>query len=132
MAESPKRAQPKPPIGLETAGRKLWRGVVSAYELRPDELYILESACACADLVTKLGEGMKGQPLVVKGSMGQEREHPLLSEQRQQRALLTRTLAQLKLPDLDPSVIANQAQARTTAARKAALSRWQRNQDQVS
>lgn len=125
MSETPNRAQPKPPSGLETAGRKLWRSVVSAYNLRPDELFVLESACACADLVAKLADGMKGQPLVVRGSMGQEREHPLLSEQRQQRALLTRTLAQLKLPDLEPGLVAADAQRRSVAARRAALSRWQ-------
>ena len=41
---------------------------------------------------------MAGQPLTTKGSMGQERGHPLLSEARQQRVVLNRTLAQLKLP----------------------------------
>lgn len=124
MPEGADHARPRPPKGLEAPGRKLWRGVVSAYDLRPDELFVLESACACADLVAKLAAGMEGQPLVVRGSMGQEREHPLLSEQRQQRALLTRTLAQLKLPDLDPSAAAHQAQERSVAGRKAALSRW--------
>lgn len=66
-----------------------------------------------------------GQPLVVRGSMGQEREHPLLPEQRQQRALLTRTLAQLKLPDIEPGAEAVEAHRRSVAARRAALSRWQ-------
>jgi hypothetical protein len=125
MPECNDRPRPRPPQGLDAPGRKLWRSVVSAYALRADELFVLESACSCADLVAKLAKAMEGQPLVVRGSMGQEREHPLLSEQRQQRALLTRTLAQLKLPDLEPGGVAAEAQRRSVAARRAALSRWQ-------
>jgi hypothetical protein len=61
---------------------------------------------------------MEGQPLVVKGSMGQEREHPLLSEARQQKGLMARLLAQIKLPDEQlPSI-------RTEQARHAAHARW--------
>jgi hypothetical protein len=110
-------AHKRPPKGLERAGRKLWRSVTAAYVLRPDELFVLESACRCADLVAQLEVAMRDQPLVVKGSMGQEREHPLLSEQRQQRALMNRSLAQLKLPDGTSGAQINQH-------REAALSRW--------
>jgi hypothetical protein len=118
----PIHARKRPPRALEAAGRKLWRAVLGAYELRPDELIVLETACSCADLVAKLEAAMAGQPLVVKGSMGQEREHPLLSEQRQQRALLNRSLAQLRLPDVDG--VDRGASARSVAARRAAQSRW--------
>ena len=83
---------------------------------------MLETACFCADLVAKLEAAMAGQPLVVKGSMGQEREHPLLSEQRQQRALLNRSLAQLRLPDV--AGVDSGAETRSVAARKAAQTRW--------
>jgi len=64
---------------------------------------------------------MVGEPLVVAGSMGQMREHPLLSEVRQQRAFLNASLRQLKLPELDEAFSASQ---RSHAARNAARSRW--------
>lgn len=115
MEESRRIPAPK---GLDKRGRKFWRDVVSDYELRPDELVLLESACKCIDLIDNLEAGMAGQPLTVKGSMGQEREHPLLSEARQQRALLNRTLVQLKLPD-------DAAGAKPNPHRAAAQSRWQ-------
>ena len=126
VAEGQIRATARPPKGLNGEGRRLWRSVVSAYDLRADELVVLESACRCADLVVQLDEAMRGQPLVSKGSMGQEREHPLLSEQRQQRALMVRTLASLKLPDLDSSEqpADDAAGARSVAARRAAQARW--------
>lgn len=87
------------PPGLKKRGRRLWKQVLAAYELRLDERILLESACKTVDLLDDLEAAMASQPLITKGSMGQERENPLLSEARQQRAQLNRTLAQLKLPD---------------------------------
>lgn len=113
MADSPR---PSVPRGLAKRGRRFWRTVVSAYQLRPDELILLENACKSIDLIDKLEAEMVGLPLTVKGSMGQEREHPLLSETRQQRAGLRQTLAQLKLPD-QGGVAVNQNRA-------AGMSRW--------
>jgi hypothetical protein len=60
---------------------------------------------------------MAGEPLMVKGSMGQMREHPLLSEARAQRALLRGLMSSLKLPDV-------QAGAQINQQRAPAQSRW--------
>lgn len=98
MTELPKIPAP---AGLEKRGRKLWRDVSTAYVLRPDDLVLLETACKCVDLIARLDAELAGQPLMVVGSTGQSREHPLLGEQRLQRTLLRQTLAQLKLPDLE-------------------------------
>jgi hypothetical protein len=98
----------------------MWKRIVSGYELRPDEAFMLETACQIADTSALLDAAMVGQPLVTKGSMGQEREHPILSEARQQRALLVRTLAALRLPDE-----ATAPRTRSTKARDAAFERWQ-------
>src|SRR4051812_6573970 len=114
MTESRRKPAPR---ALGKRGRGLWRDVVSGYELRTDELVLLENACRTVDLIDELEAGMAGQPLVVKGSMGQAREHPLLSETRQQRAYLNRTLAQLKLPE--DGVAVNQH-------REAGSARWRR------
>jgi hypothetical protein len=111
-----------PPAGLKLAGRRFWKAVVSAYGLRLDELVLLDSACRTIDLLADLDVAMAGQPLTVLGSMGQQREHPLLSEARQQKALLARLLAQMKLPDLDE---VTGAKPRSVQARAAAQSRWQ-------
>jgi phage terminase small subunit len=108
------------PKGLSLRGRRLWKQVVTAYVMRPDELTVLETACKTLDIVVDLEAAMAGQPLTVKGSMGQERENPLLAEARQQRALLNRSLAQLKLPDLPTA----KGGAKPNQHRAAAQSRW--------
>ncbi|HWK92624.1 MAG TPA: hypothetical protein VNR17_10240 [Luteimicrobium sp.] len=109
------------PRGLGKSGRQLWRSVLTAYELRPDELVLLENAAKTADFVAQLDEALKGAPLVVKGSMGQERENPLLSERRQQSAHLARLIGQLKLPDIEPQ----SEYGSTNPHRRAAAARWQ-------
>lgn len=101
------------------AAGRLWRRIVGVYELREDEL-VLEHACHAADTIALLEAGMKGAPLLVSGSMGQQREHPLLPEARQQRGQLARLLAQLKLPDED------RLSSTSAKARKAAQARWAR------
>lgn len=109
-----------PPKGLKTRGRRFWKEVVSAYELRLDELILLEYAAKTIDLLDDLDVAMTGQPLVTRGSMGQERENPLLSEARQQRAYLNRTLAQLDLPDVGEAATFG----RINRHRAAAQTRW--------
>lgn len=106
------------PKGLSIGGKRAWKQVTSAYKLRPDELILLESACRTVDRIAELDEAMVGQPLISKGSMGQEREHPLLSEARQQRTLLRQLFAQLKLPDTDTEA------AKVNPHRAAGQSRW--------
>lgn len=107
------------PKGLNPGGRRFWKAVAVAYTLRPDELILLENACRTIDRVAELDAAMVGQPLVTRGSMGQNRENPLLAESRLQRTLLRQTLAQLKLPDINGNGEMNQH-------RSAAQSRWAR------
>jgi hypothetical protein len=60
--------------------------------VRPDELILLENTCRTIDRIAELDAALEGQPLVVGGSKGQDREHPLLSESRMQRTLLRQML----------------------------------------
>ena len=115
--------RPRVPAGLGRSGSSLWREIVGLYELRPDERRVLEQACRTADTLARLEEALTTAPLTVAGSMGQLREHPLLSEARQQRALLGRLLAQLRLPDAD-DLGDLRARERSVHARRAAQSRW--------
>jgi len=43
------QTQPRLPTGLEAPGKALWRSVVPAYTLRPDEVAVLTAACHQAD-----------------------------------------------------------------------------------
>ncbi len=107
------------PEGLEKAGAKLFTDIANKWSLRPDELRVLEDACAEADLVDDLKAAMAGQDRLVKGSQGQLVINPLISEQRQHRTAMASLLKQLRLPDE-----ADTAEARSTQARSAANARW--------
>lgn len=128
----PEYKPPRPPKGLGPAGRKLWRAIVSDWELRPDELAVLESACFEADIIRRLQEEMVDSPLTAKGSMGQLVEHPVSVALRQHRATQAQLLKQLRIPDPEddedeePTVIRRKPMSRSEAARKAANARWRK------
>ena len=107
------------PKHLGKSGRALWSAIAVPYDLRVDEEQVLLRACETADRIDALNAALVGANLIVRGSLGQDREHPLLSEVRQQIALQARLLAQLKLPDDD----AGTAASTSSAGRKLALAR---------
>lgn len=117
-------SKPRVPAGLVAGGggATLWHGVVAGFELRPDELRILEDACREADLVDVLVAGLDGAELTARGSQGQPVVNPLIPELRQHRATLSSLIRQLRLTDDEsPSSGSN-----STAARSLALARWNR------
>lgn len=117
-------ATPTAPKGLGPKARKKWREIAGAYELRADELRILEDACREIDLVERMQEALDDpdNELLVAGSMGQPVASPLVQEIRQHRALIGRLLSLLKLPDEDNRA----AGLRSESARAAANERWRR------
>ncbi len=118
----PKKTPPAP-TGLASGGRALWREVVANHELRADHRRILLDACREADLVDDLQAALKGSPRTVKGSMGQEVIHPLISELRQHRMALNTLLRGLSLSDTDTSAV-DQRRATTASAMVMAKQRW--------
>lgn len=115
----PKKPLMPPNLGL--AGRQLWTGIASKYELRADELRLLEDAASEADLIEALNEGLVGLPLMMKGSTGQDIVNPIYGELRQHRMALKGILGSLKLPDENGEAATG---ARSAAARTAANARW--------
>jgi hypothetical protein len=119
-------ARKRTPTGLQDAGKALWRDIVGTYELRSDELRILEDTCREADLVARMQAEMDepGFQFIVSGSMGQKVIHTIVSEIRQHRAVIQRFLAGLKLPDEPAGSDADGAEERSSSARRAANARW--------
>ena len=110
------------PARLGAKAKALWSNVTGTYELRADELRVLEDACREVDLVELLEKELAGASLVVKGSQGQPVANPLVQEIRQHRQVVKSLLGSLKLPDED-----GRAQAsRSSQARAAAQARWRR------
>jgi len=118
-----KRKIPPAPNALGARGRKLWRAIATRYELRLDELILLESAARTLDDVERLREALVGADLTVRGSAGQPAANPLLAELRQSRSLLAQHFRQLSLPDLDGTGT-EVSKPKSTAHQRAARVRW--------
>ncbi len=88
---------PAAPGGTKTAGRRLWRGVLEAYELDEHELAVLRQAVHVADTCEQLQRRVADDGLLdAKG-----RPHLALAELRLQRLLLARLLVALRMPVAD-------------------------------
>jgi hypothetical protein len=118
------RKAQKPPAGLGERGRRFWDDVTATYALRADELELLVEAARILDLLARLEAEVAAQPLVLPGSKGQARPHPLLSEQRQNQLALATICRQLGLPDHDAVRAHARESTRSSRARRAARERW--------
>jgi len=110
----------KPPAGLGKAGERVWGLIFAEFQLDARELLVLEQAARQADAVEALEAEIAEAGLVGRGSRGQERLSPTVSELRQARLSVAKLLRDLALPDHDG------ATATTRRARKAATARWER------
>jgi hypothetical protein len=117
----------EPPAGLEASGQRLWTSVIEVYALTPGELSVLAEAARTADELARLEEAIRHLPdLMVTGSTGQPRAHPLLEEVRRHRTLLERLCVSLALPNVDEK---EGITAAARHARRAAIARWQKESD---
>jgi hypothetical protein len=80
----------------ETRGDQLHRAVTDAYTLEHHELMLLHEAAETLDLIDRLQALVDRDGVIVNG-----KPHPALIEVRQQRTLLGRLLAALKIPAED-------------------------------
>ena len=117
---------PRPPQSLSAAGRRLWRGVVGAYELSPAEMELLRQACRTVDLLDRLDVELLDEPLTVTGSTGQPRSNPLLASSAEQRRTLEGLMRDLALPM--PNEV--EGRRRSPAAAAAAQARWRERRAQ--
>lgn len=115
------------PRGLQTKGSALWADVTADYQLRSDELRILEAACHTVDEIARLEQVLAEDEMVVPGSRGQRRVHPAVERVAEHRRLLIALVKQLGLPDIDATTGQVQPSARSVAARRAAEVRWSRH-----
>lgn len=85
----------KPPNGLQTAGQALWAELLDAFELVEHERRLLVEACRCADVLDQLAAVVASEGVMDASG----RVHPAVVEARQQRLVLTRLVASLRVPD---------------------------------
>ncbi len=84
---------PAAPRGAGAAGRRLWRAVLTEFELAEHEMTLLRQAVHVADLCEDLQQRVDEE-----GPVLGDRAHPALVELRQQRILLARLIVALRVP----------------------------------
>jgi hypothetical protein len=84
---------PKAPTGAGAAGCRLWRSVLSEFDLAEHELALLRQAVHVADLCEQLRATVDREGVLLDG-----RTHPAMVELRQQRILLARLVVALRVP----------------------------------
>ncbi|HEY2298431.1 MAG TPA: hypothetical protein VGH43_11930 [Jatrophihabitans sp.] len=88
---------PAVPTGTKAGGRRLWRAVLSDYDLDEHELALLREAVRTVDLCDDLDTLVKREGVVIDSPQGRK-AHPAAVEARQQRIALARLLAALRVP----------------------------------
>lgn len=114
-------ANPKAPTGLGRRGRAFWRDIVADYELSRVELELLAECCRSVDQIDALRQAIEEDGITVRGSEGQPRVHPAVTQINATRTMLGRLLAQLDLPDPEGETLRSPTSARAV---KAANDRW--------
>ena len=88
---------PEPPTGTGAAGRRLWASVTTDYDLDEHERAVLVEATRTVDLLDELNAAVRSEGAIVDSPQGQK-AHPAVVEARQQRVVLARLLAALRMP----------------------------------
>ena len=70
--------RPRPPAGLDAAGKAFWRSVLAAYDLSQVEAVMLDQACKTVDLLEQVDAALADYGVVSSGSRGQPVPNRLL------------------------------------------------------
>ncbi|HUZ56442.1 MAG TPA: hypothetical protein VMU94_28450 [Streptosporangiaceae bacterium] len=89
---------PRPPAGMGTPGRALWRSVLRDFDLGAREQLVLLQACHVADVCGRLQEVIDADGPMLVTADGAPRTHPACRELRQQRITLARLIVCLRVP----------------------------------
>ncbi len=90
---------PEPPAETGQSARRLWSEVVGRFELDEHELALLTEAVRTIDLLDRLASVVDADGPMVTSARGERVIHPAAIEARQQRVVLTRLVASLRLPE---------------------------------
>lgn len=89
---------PAAPAGSCPAGRRLWRAVLTGFDLDEHELTLLRQAVAVADTCDALQAVADREGPMIADRFGRPVVHPALVELRQQRIVLARLIVALRVP----------------------------------
>lgn len=118
MTGTPK--PPAAPTGLSDRAKRLWKAVLTVYELAAAELELLRIACEQLDRGDQAAKIVKAEGVTVNDRYGTPKQHPAVDVEARSRSLFARLVAQLgvKLPDEASDTPTSRR------ARQAAAARW--------
>jgi hypothetical protein len=87
----------RPPAGSGARGKRLWSSVAGRFELDEHELALLTEAVRTVDVLADLDAAVRRDGPLVESPQGLK-AHPAAVEARQQRIVLARLLAALRVP----------------------------------
>jgi hypothetical protein len=88
----------RPPTDLGPSGLALWTAITAEFDLESHEYVELREAARCCDSCDRLTAEAEKLGMTSTDKLGRLVASPLLSERRQQQALLLRCLAALRIP----------------------------------
>jgi hypothetical protein len=94
-----KTSIPAVPTGTAAAGRRLWREVLTRFDLDEHETAVLRECVRTVDQLDALDATIRRDGVVVLNARGRQVAHPALVEARQHRTVLMRLIASLRLPE---------------------------------
>src|SRR5262245_6345281 len=90
---------PIAPAGLSPEARRLWRRVVTRWELHQGELFVLSQACECLDALRRSEAIVAKEGQTFMDARGLPKAHPAALLARDLRSQLAKLVKQLKLED---------------------------------
>ena len=92
---------PATPKTLKTAGRRLWKAILTDFELDAGAREILHQAARSLDRATEAAAAVDAEGLVIHDRFGQAKPHPALATEATARAQFLTAVKQLNL-DIEP------------------------------
>jgi hypothetical protein len=86
------------PKGLGPGGGQLWRSVTADYELERHEVVLLLELCRAVDTCAALQARVDAEGLTQENRLGEVKMHPALVELRQQRLMVGKLIALMRIP----------------------------------
>jgi hypothetical protein len=86
---------PVAPAGLSARAKKLWRDVLTVYELSAAEVELLRNALLALDTADAAATIVKREGVTVRDRYGSPKAHPATDVEARNRALFGRFVAQL-------------------------------------
>lgn len=90
-----------PPKHLSPESRKFWKEIVDAYDLQPEVLKVLQTACEAWDRMSEARKHIEAEGLLIDAGRYGRRKNPCVDIEQNSRAAFLRAISMINLPEDD-------------------------------